>query len=98
MPGLLDQYRLLLEAAERMLAAARDDRWADVRRIEDHCGQAIATLRDARRRETLSPADDRERMAVMLDIVRIDAEVRRLAQPWIHDLDRMLAPRPTPGT
>jgi flagellar protein FliT len=94
MPGLLDHYRLLQHASDRRLAAARQGRWPEVCRLEDECRTTIERLRDAASRETLSPADVRRKMDIMLNIVRTDAEVRRLAQPWLGTLDRVLSGRP----
>lgn len=96
MQGLLDHYVRLRDASHRMLAAARVNRWADVRGIEDECRREIERLRAASRGRTLSADDTRRKMALMLEIVRVDAEVRRLAQPWIGSLDRLLDPRPSP--
>ncbi len=94
---LLDHYRALEAASQRMLAAARCAQWDEVARIEQASRQLIARLEEAARRDPMRVVDRSERMRILHRIVVVDAEVRHLAQPWLASLDRMLSRRPSPA-
>ncbi len=98
--SVLQHYRSLREASGRMLVEASAGRWDEVERIERECAALIDALRARPERLALSREDDRERLRILCDIVRIDAQVRQLAQPWLATLDRVLggarAPRGDP--
>jgi hypothetical protein len=96
---LLDHYRALHAASQRMLAAAHLDHWEEVSGIEDHCRTLIDGLRAAAAQaaQELTPIQTRERMRILLEIVHIDGEVRRLAHPWQNQLDDILTGHPGNG-
>lgn len=94
--SLLDYYRAIEAASRDMLQAAQAEDWDAVVRLEGACAVLIEQLRAEANRQVL-PADQRaEKQRIMLSILRHDAEIRQLAEPWIADLDHMLnaqAPR-----
>ncbi|WP_372656887.1 flagellar protein FliT, partial [Hydrogenophaga sp.] len=47
----------------------------------------IAQLRHRSRHHTLSPDDRREKTRIMQRILRADAQIRCLAEPWLGDLE-----------
>lgn len=94
-PGssMLESYRLVLANAEAMLAQARAGRWDEVSRSAVAIGRIAKAIDDARRdAPDLPPADEAERVRLLARLVRIDAEVRQLRQPWAARLDALLDP------
>jgi flagellar protein FliT len=74
-----------------MLEAARVGNWDRVVKLEGACAVLISQLKHA--------ADSQSRLAceevqvksrIMQRILRNDAEIRILAEPWLEDLDNML--------
>jgi len=96
-PGIemLQSYRSVVDAAEAMLAQARAGRWDEVARSARSIGQTTTAIDDARREAgEMCPADEAERVRLLARLVRIDAEVRALRQPWTRRLDAMLGASP----
>lgn len=77
-----------------MLEAARRDDWERVARLQLATEPMIA---DARRSadEALTPAQRREKLAILRRIVILEGEMRRLREPWQGSLERLLGQRPT---
>ena len=87
----LKSYSEIEGVCRRMLDAARRDDWDEVASLEKSSRDLIAAARrDAS--ERLSPLEQREKFRILSSIVRIDAELRHLAQPWQRGIDRMLSP------
>jgi Flagellar protein FliT len=91
--SILQHYRDLEQASHLMLEAASAGRWDEVTRLETECDRRIADLRAARTVAAMSQTDERERMRILHNIVRIDAKIRDLAQPWFGKLDRLMNSR-----
>ena len=87
---LISYYEALEQASEQMLAAARAGQWDDVVRLESACAVLIAQLRQASLEHNLTPEHQRNKRQIMQRILRNDAQVRQLAEPWIEDIDFML--------
>ena len=86
---LLDYY-LAIEAASRsMLEAARQEDWDGVVRSEGACAVLIEQLRFTARTSQLSREDRVEKMRVMQRILRNDAEIRTLAEPWLSSFGQL---------
>ncbi|MCS7100064.1 MAG: flagellar protein FliT [Burkholderiaceae bacterium] len=86
-------YEAIARASREMLAAARRDDWAQVRRLEEHCRELIAALKQAARGSRLSVAEQRRRIELLRGILADDAEIRRRAEPWLQQLERLLTAR-----
>lgn len=86
-------YGALENASGEMLAAAQRGDWQSVTRIEGACAMLIAQLREAARNNVLTRDEQRSKIKIMQRILRNDAEVRRLAEPWLDDLDAVLSGR-----
>lgn len=88
---MLDSYRSVVDAAETMLVQARNGRWDEVARSAQSVGAITRSIDDARRATgEMRPADEAERVRLLARLVRIDAEIRALRQPWTLRLDAML--------
>lgn len=80
---LLDYYRAIEASSARMLEAAKAADWDAMVGCEEACAVLIEQLRDGARRETLDAAMRAEKTRIMLRILRNDAEVRSLLEPWL---------------
>ena len=89
--SLLNYYEAIERTSADMLSAARAGDWDMVVRLEGACGLLISQLKQAARGETLKPVDAQSRTRIMQRILLRDAEIRHLAEPWLEQIDGMLA-------
>ena len=94
-PTLLDYYKAIENASQKMLEAAQTENWDQVVRLESTCAVLIAQLRGKARTMHLAPEERTEKVRIMQRILVNDAEVRVLAEPWLEGLDALLAGRTT---
>lgn len=92
---LLQRYEALAQISRRMLAAAREDDWMQVARLEVRCAQLIDELKAALKLESLSATEQRQRIAFLRNILADDTEIRARAEPWLAQLEKLVprAPR-----
>jgi len=88
---LLNYYEALEKASTDMLSAAREADWDQVVKLEGACVLLIAQLKHAAGDKNLAAEEGRLKTRIMQRILVNDAEIRSLAEPWLDDLDRMLA-------
>jgi flagellar protein FliT len=90
---LLGYYEALEKASTDMLSAAREANWDQVVKLEGACVLLIAKLKHAATETKTSLAADEAKLKtrMMQRILVNDAEIRSLAEPWLEDLDLMLA-------
>lgn len=91
---LLSYYEAIEKASVDMLDAARAGNWDHVIKIEGACVLLISQLKNAARDAELSAQERQLKSRIMRRILVNDAEIRHLAEPWLEDLDLMLAGRP----
>ncbi len=87
--GLLDYYKAIEKTSRQMLEAAQQEDWDQVVRLEGACAVLIAQLRYKSRSAELGPEERKEKVAIMQRILRTDAEIRHLAEPWLQDLAQL---------
>ncbi len=87
---LLDYYQAIESASQQMLAAAQSENWDQVVRLESTCAVLIAQLRGKARTNRLSGEERREKLRIMQRILRTDAEIRLLAEPWLNDIELLM--------
>lgn len=87
---LLDYYKAIERASRQMLEAAQLENWDEVVKLEGACAVLIEQLRAEARTQHLDPKERAEKQRIMLSILRHDAEIRTLAEPWLADIDFML--------
>lgn len=92
--SLLTYYEAIERASADMLSAARAGDWDTVVKLEGACGLLISQLKQAARGESLQPVDAQARTRIMQRILLRDAEIRHLAEPWLEQIDGMLAGKP----
>ncbi len=91
--SLLNYYEAIEQASQDMLRAARDGDWDRVVKLESACALLISHLKHAAAKKALAPDEAQLKSRIMQRIVINDAEIRQLAEPWLDDLDRLLAGR-----
>jgi flagellar protein FliT len=91
---LLNYYEAIEQASQDMLEAARTGNWDRVVKLEGACALLISQLKHAAARGGLAPEEAQLKSRIMRRILVNDAEIRILAEPWLEDLDNLLAGRP----
>jgi flagellar protein FliT len=91
-PLLIQCYEAIADASRLMLGAAHADDWDEVVRLEDRCRVLIEHLKQVARRQPLGAAEQRRRIELLRAILANDAEVRRRAEPWLQQLERLIEP------
>ena len=87
---LIDYYKAIEGASRQMLEAAQAENWDQVVRLEGACAVLIEQLRAESRKQDLPASARAEKQRIMLSILRHDAEIRHLAEPWLADIDSLL--------
>jgi flagellar protein FliT len=88
---LLNYYEAIERASADMLDAARSGNWDEVVKLEGACAVLISQLKHAAKEQSLQAEESRLKSRIMQRILLNDAEIRHLAEPWLEDLDNMLA-------
>jgi flagellar protein FliT len=91
---LLTYYEAIERASADMLAAARIGDWDQVVKLEGACVLLISQLKNAARDGSLDNDTSRAKSRIMQRILVNDAEIRHLAEPWLADIDQMMAGKP----
>jgi flagellar protein FliT len=92
--SLLSYYEAIEKASAEMLDAAKAGNWDHVIKIEGACVLLISHLKSAARDGALSAEERQLKSRIMRRILVNDAEIRHLAEPWLEDLDQILAGKP----
>lgn len=93
-PALLQCYRAIERTSEQMLRAAREGQWDQVMDLESTCSLLIAQLRQVATDQALGREERQLKSRIMQRILRNDAQLRHLAEPWLDDLGELLEGRP----
>lgn len=88
---LLSYYEAIEQASADMLNAAKAGDWDQVVKLEGACVLLISQLKHAARQAPLDAEAAKTKSRIMQRILVNDAEIRHLAEPWLQDLDDMLA-------
>ena len=91
---LINYYEAIERASADMLSAAREGKWDEVVKLEGACVLLISQLKHAARATGLTQEDSQRKARIMQRILVNDAEIRHLAEPWLDELDDILAGRP----
>ena len=91
---LLNYYEAIERASQDMLEAARAGNWDHVVKLEGACALLISQLKHAAAKQALGSEEAQLKSRIMQRILINDAEIRQLAEPWLEDLDHILAGRP----
>ena len=88
--SLLDYYKAIEGASQRMLMAAQREDWEQVMQLEGACAVLIEQLHHQSQVEPLASEYRSEKGKIMLRILRNDALIRNLAEPRLSDIQRLL--------
>lgn len=91
---LLQHYEAIEQASEQMLEAARGGDWDRVVKLEGACAMLIAQLKNAAGTQELGQDERQLKSRIMKRILVNDAQIRHLAEPWLEDLDQLMAGKP----
>lgn len=91
---LLSYYEAIERASQDMLEAARTGNWDEVVKLEGACAVLIAQLKHAAGQRPLGADEAQLKSRIMQRILVNDAEIRQLAEPWLEELEHILAGRP----
>jgi flagellar protein FliT len=89
--SLLQYYEAIERASADMLTAARDGDWDQVVKLEGACMVLISQLKHAAHTAELDAQGRQAKSRIMQRILVNDAEIRHLAEPWLSDLDQLMA-------
>jgi len=92
--SLLSYYQAIEKASQEMLDAARQGNWDHVLKLEGACALLISQLKHQAAEKPLGEDEAQFKSRIMQRILVNDAEIRQLAEPWLDDLDDLLAARP----
>ena len=90
---LLNYYHAIEKASQDMLEAARQGNWDQVLKLEGACALLISQLKHSANEKRLGDDEAQFKSRIMQRILVNDAEIRQLAEPWLEDLDDLLAAR-----
>ena len=91
----LECYAAIAAATGRMLAAARAADWQALDAGERECNEWIARIERLGDPDLVLDATGRRaRMDILRRVLRDDAAIRELLQPWLGQVDRCLAGAP----
>ena len=92
--ALMNYYQAIEKASQDMLDAARAGNWDHVLKLEGACALLISQLKSTASRQPLGEDELQFKSRIMQRILINDAEIRQLAEPWLDDLDLLLAGQP----
>lgn len=83
---LIDHYKDVEDGSRRMLAAAHAGDWQQVAQLENDCKLMIQQLKRhahaGGHEAVLAPLQRQEKQRIMQRILGVDAQIRRLMDPW----------------
>ena len=91
---LIEYYKAIEESSTKMLEAARSKDWDQVVRYEGACAILIEQLRYKAKAEELAPEQRTEKARIMQRILRNDAQIRCLAEPWLAQFEHLFESQP----
>lgn len=91
---LIDYYKAIEDSSSKMLAAAEAKDWEEVVRYEGACAVLIEQLRYKSKDHELLPEHRTEKVRIMQRILKNDAKIRCLAEPWLAQFDHLVSSQP----
>ncbi len=91
---LIDYYKAIEDSSRKMLEAAQASDWDGVVRYEGACAVLIEELRYKSQEFDLLPEYRKEKTRIMQRILRNDAQIRCLAEPWLAQFEHLFDGQP----
>ena len=92
--ALIDYYKAIEDSSRKMLEAAQAKDWDGMVRYESACAVLIEQLRFQAEQQELLPEHRKEKTVIMQRILRNDAKIRCLAEPWMAQFEHMFEGQP----
>lgn len=92
--NLIHYYKAIEDSSRKMLEAAQASDWDGVVRYEGACAVLIEELRFKAQEHELLPEHRKEKTVIMQRILRNDAQIRTLAEPWMSQFEHMFEGQP----
>lgn len=86
----LEQYEEMALVTGRMLEAARQGDWERLAGEERRCRELVGVLR-SREEAPLTAEQLRRKHSILRKMLADDADIRRLAEPWLRNLESLMA-------
>jgi flagellar protein FliT len=86
----LSYYEAVETASGDMLAAARRRDWEGLAEAERRCAAVIAILKASDAGPRLDPEKHQRKAEIIRRVLSHDAEIRRLVDPRMHELEELL--------
>lgn len=87
----LSYYEAVAAGSGRMLRAAQNGDWEALIEHEKVCASLIEVLRAADAERRLAGEALARKAAIIRQVLAEDAEIRRLTQPWLQNLEALLS-------
>jgi flagellar protein FliT len=91
---LLSYYEAIEKASAEMLAAARQGDWEQVVKLEGACVLLISQLKQASQGQQLNAEQSKAKSRILQRILLNEGEIRNLVEPWLPEVERMVAGKP----
>src|SRR6218665_1919636 len=91
---LIDYYKAIEDSSAKMLEADKLKDWDGVVRYEGTCAVLIEQLRYQSQQQELAPERRKEKARIMQRILRNDAQIRCLAEPWLPPFEHLFDGQP----
>lgn len=88
--ALLPHYQVIERTSEHMLLAALQADWDEVERLQACCATQIEALQAQEPATGFTREGQFHKQRILLAILRHDAQIRALAEPWLADMGDML--------
>ncbi len=90
MTGTLSHYEAVASASADMLAAAQRQDWDALVSAERRCAGIISLIKAGGGEARLDAASQRRKAEIIRRVLAEDAEIRRLIDPRMRELERLL--------
>jgi|307.fasta_scaffold27457_3 flagellar protein FliT len=89
--ALIACYESVAAASRNMLAAAQSNDWDQLVSAERECAVVVDRLRAIENPPVLDDETRRRKFDIIRTVLAHDAEIRRLTQPWVAQLETFLS-------
>jgi flagellar protein FliT len=91
---LLSYYKAIEKASADMLSAARQGDWDQVVKLEGACVLLISQLKAASQSQQLDAEQSKTKSRILQRILINEGEIRNLVEPWMPEVERIIAGKP----
>lgn len=89
-PQVIAAYERVLSVMQQMHEAARAERWDDLVALERSCRSVVDQLSAHEPRDPLPVPEQRRKLALVRQVLALDAAIRDMTEPWLAHLQGLL--------